>query len=202
LRFDSVVAAEVLVSSLSNARITIAVVVTEFGNDGSEAAQVDTHTLANVLGKLQFSESLPDEMLARVAALATIRRFPAAALLFREGAENDQLMIITSGRVALDMQVPRRGEVRILSLEPGDMVAWSALLGGGRMTTSAVALEDTEVVAIRAADALALCQSDPAFGYQLMRRVARALANRLVATRLQLLDLFADTAPLPVSGPD
>jgi CRP-like cAMP-binding protein len=131
-----------------------------------------------------------------------LRGYPADTLLFREGAQNDQLMIIAVGRVALDMQVPGRGEVRIMSLGPGDVVAWSALLGGGRMTTSAVALEDTQVVAIRAVDALALCQSDPAFGYHLMRTLALALANRLVATRLQLLDLFADTAAPVPQGPD
>lgn len=163
---------------------------------------MDTQTLANVLGKLRFSEALPDQVIDRVAALAALRGFPADTLLFREGSQNDQLMIISVGRVALDMQVPGRGGVRIMSLGPGDMVAWSALLGGGSMTTSAVALEDTQIVAIRAADALSLCQSDPAFGYHLMRQVAQALANRLVATRLQLLDLFADTAPVVSQGPD
>ena len=140
--------------------------------------------------------------LARIAALGELRKFPAATLLFREGAQNDKLMIVSAGRVALDMQVPGRGEVRIISLGPGDMVAWSALLGGGRMTTSAVALEDTQVVAIRASDVLPLCESDPAFGYHLMRQVAQALASRLVATRLQLLDLFADTEPVVPQGPD
>jgi hypothetical protein len=70
------------------------------------------------------------------------------------------------------------------------------------MTTSAVAQEDTQVIAICAADLLALCESDPVFGYQLMQRVALALANRLVATRLQLLDLFADPAGAATHGPD
>lgn len=163
---------------------------------------MDTRTLANVLRKLRFSESLPNHVIERVASLATLRGFPADTLLFREGASNDHLMIISIGRVALDMKVPGRGGVRIMSLGPGDMVAWSALLGGGPMTTSAVAMQDTQLVAIRAADAIALCESDPVFGYHLMRQVAQALANRLVATRLQLLDLFAETAPLGPQGPD
>ena len=163
---------------------------------------MDTQTLAKVLGKLRFSETLPESILQRVASLAELRGFPTGTRLFREGAQNDQLMVITIGSVALDIQVPGRGEVRIMSLGPGNMVAWSALLGGGRMTTSAVALEDTQVVAIRGADVLALCQSEPEFGYHLMRQVAQALASRLVATRLQLLDLFADTAPVVPQGPD
>ena len=155
---------------------------------------MDTQTLANVLGKLRFSEVLPDDVLQRVAEpWRALRGYPTGTYLFREGMDNDQLMVITIGRVALDMHVPGRGNVRIMSLGPGDVVAWSALVGGGRMTTSAVALEDTQVITIRAADVLSLCQSDAVFGYHVMHRLAQALANRLVATRLQLLDLFADT---------
>ncbi len=163
---------------------------------------MDTPTMANVLGKLRFSAALPDEAIQRIAPLAALRGVPANTLLFREGAHNDQLMIVAVGKVALDMQVPGRGEVRIMSLGPGDIVAWSALLGGGRMTTSAVTMEDTQLVVVQASDALALCDVEPAFGYHLMRQVAHALANRLVATRLQLLDLFADTVPASPPGPD
>ncbi len=163
---------------------------------------MDTQTLANVLRTLRFSESLPNHVIERVAELASLHGYPADTLLFREGASNDYLMIISIGRVALDMQVPGRGSVRIMSLGPGDVVAWSALLGGGHMTTSAVAMQDTQILAIRAADAIALCQSDPVFGYHLMLQLAQALANRLVATRLQLLDLFAETAPVGPQGPD
>jgi CRP/FNR family cyclic AMP-dependent transcriptional regulator len=154
---------------------------------------VDAHVLAQVLGKLRFSASLPDEVLERLASSATLSGFPTGAILFREGSQNDRLMIITVGRVALDMNVPGRGETRILTLGPGDMVAWSALLGGGRMTTSAVAIEDTQVVSISAADALATGESNHTFGYYLMRQMGRCLADRLVATRLQLLDLFSES---------
>src|SRR6516225_4667702 len=96
-------------------------------------------TLANVLGALRFSAPLPEEALARLAAFATLRGYPAGTMIFREGQRHDELMIITIGRIALDMHVPARGETRILSLGPGDLVAWSALLDDGRMTTSAVA---------------------------------------------------------------
>jgi CRP-like cAMP-binding protein len=167
-----------------------------------EAAVLDAQAIAQVLGKLRFSESLPETILERLAAAATLRDFSAESIVFREGTRNDQLMILSKGRVALEMRVPGRQDERLLSLGPGDMLAWSALLGGGGMTTSAIALEDTQVVAISANAALALCESNTDFGYHLMRQVALALANRLVATRLQLLDLFADTPPVIPLGPD
>jgi CRP/FNR family cyclic AMP-dependent transcriptional regulator len=167
-----------------------------------ESTFVNTPTVAEVLKNLRFSESLPPQVLEAIASSATLRDFPAGTMLFREGTQNDSLMILATGSVALDVYVPGRGDVRILSLGPGDMVAWSALLGGGRMTTSAIALQDTRLIAIPGAEAIALCESDPTFGYNLMRQVAAALANRLVATRLQLLDLFAETAPVIPQEPD
>jgi CRP/FNR family transcriptional regulator, cyclic AMP receptor protein len=103
------------------------------------------------------------------------------------------LYLVRHGRVALEMHVPQRGAVRILTTGPGEMVGWSALLDQGRMTTSALATEDTELVVVPADRLKELCESNSKFGYHLMKRMADALSKRLVATRLQLLDLFADT---------
>ena len=42
-------------------------------------------------------------------------------------------------------------------------------------------------LAINAEAAIALCREDPEFGFEFMHRVAMVLAERLTATRLQLL---------------
>ena len=145
--------------------------------------------LTQLLRRLRFSADFPDEMLQRLAAAAKVRRFLPHDLLFREKAENEQLMIICSGRVALDLQVPGHGNVQMLTLGPGELLGWSALLGG-RMTTSATAVEETMIVAISAGEVLATCEADHSFGYWLMRRVADSLAGRLTDTRSQLVDLL------------
>jgi CRP/FNR family cyclic AMP-dependent transcriptional regulator len=154
---------------------------------------MDQQLLARVLGKLRFSADLPESMLEGLAAYALLRNFPAGSILFREGAANDELMIISVGRVALDVHMPDRGDVRILSLGPGELLAWSALLADGRMTTSATALEDTQVVVVSANEVANLCGVNRDFGYFFMRRVACALAERLMATRWQLLHLAKDS---------
>lgn len=163
---------------------------------------MDAREIAEEMGQLRFSESLPGFVLDRLAQSATLCQFPSGTRLFREGEQNDFLMIICRGTIALQMHAPRRDDVRILSLGPGDMLAWSALLGNGRMTTSAIVQEDAQVIAVSAAEAESICRSDPQVGYYLMRQLAQALANRLVATRLQLLDLFAESSPTVPLGPD
>ena len=149
--------------------------------------------------KLSFAENLSPAGVEQLAVLASERTYPAGTIVFREGRQNEDLMFVRSGCIALDMRVPRRGDVRIMSLGSGDLLAWSALLGERRMTATATALEETRVFAIPANEFQRICQADPELGFQFMREAARALANRLVATRLQLLDLFAETMATQVS---
>jgi CRP/FNR family transcriptional regulator, cyclic AMP receptor protein len=111
-------------------------------------------------------------------------------------------MIICSGRVALDLHVPGHGSVQLLQLGPGELLGWSALLGG-RMTTTATAVEGTTLVAVSAAELLTTCEIDHSFGYWLMRRLAGSLAGRLTDTRKQLVDLltFDQALGLPTAKP-
>src|SRR6478672_7358200 len=132
---------------------------------------MDKKVLAQVLRKLRFTAELPDAVLERLAAAATVRGYPRGTHLFHEKHESRQLMVVWLGRVALDMQVPGREAIRILTAEPGDVIGWSALLGNGKMTTSATALEDTQVVAFTSTELQAACESNHSFGYFLMNKV-------------------------------
>ena len=51
-----------------------------------------------------------------------------------------------------------------------------------------------ELIELSGTELTSLCRTDPALGYHLMHGLAGALAKRLLATRLQLLDLFAADA--------
>jgi CRP/FNR family transcriptional regulator, cyclic AMP receptor protein len=143
------------------------------------------------LSQLHFSAELPAEVLDRVAEIGELRECQAGEVLFPEGSESREFYLLVSGRLVLAMQLPDRGEVPILTLGPGDPIAWSALIGGGRMTTSAVATEATRLIAISAVRLEDLCRQDHEFGYHWMRALAVALSRRLMATRRQLLDSSA-----------
>ncbi len=142
-----------------------------------------------------FWNELSDEDLVKVADLARVQQVDAGVILFRESAECDTLFLVVGGRVGLDMHVPRRGQVRILTIGPGDVLAWSALLRDQRMTAKASVLEAATLIALPAGKLKELCEADRDVGYAVMQRMAIALARRLLATRLQLLDLFGETQP-------
>jgi CRP-like cAMP-binding protein len=155
---------------------------------------MDRQQLRDLLTELQFSAALPEKVLDELAQSAQLQGCPAGTVLFREGERNHNLYLISVGGVALEMHVPGRGRVRVLSLGPGDVLAWSALLGNGEMTATAIALEDTQVISLSGHWLQGVCEAHHDVGYALMQRMCIALSQRLLATRLQLLDLFSNTA--------
>lgn len=152
-----------------------------------------------LLSDLYFARGLPPRTLAALAAMAGLQTIPARTVLFREGAPCPDLFLVQAGHFSLDMNVPGRGHVTILTVGPGELLGWSALLGEGSMTAAATALEESRVITLPGAMLRTLCQTDHEFGFGLMRHTAVALSKRLLATRLQLLDLFApvDRQPVP-----
>ena len=131
-----------------------------------------------------------DRVLDQLAAISHLVAVPAGTLIFSEGEHHTDLHFVDSGTIALDMVTQQCGKQTILTVGEGDLLAWSALLGDSRMTASAVASTDSTLITF-AGDALkAQCESDHNFGFIVMECVARLVSRRLLATRLQLLDLF------------
>ena len=149
-------------------------------------------TLQRMLADLRFSEALPNDVLEQLADEVTLQEFARGERVFREGASSPFLYLVVEGHFSLAMNVPGRGSVPILTVGKGEMFGWSALLGEGQMTTGAVATEDATCLVAKAAKLGELCESNHTLGFHLMRRMAHALSARLVATRLQLLDVFSD----------
>ena len=148
------------------------------------------------LRQTEFVRGIPSSLLPSLCRLAQPRAFPAGAALFAEGQANLDFHLVLDGHVRLDMNVPQRGRIPLLSVGPGDVLAWSALLSGGKMTTSAKAMEPVRTAAFEGTQLQQLCEREPEIGYHVMKQLAGALSRRLLATRLQLLDLFADHEPI------
>lgn len=136
--------------------------------------------------------AIPDSLRARLRPLAQRRTYMPGAVLFVEGGTHFDFHIVAKGHVRLEMLVPQRGRIPILTAGPGDVLAWSSVLGNSVMTSSAIALESVLTLAFDGRQLKQLCDADRDFGFEFMRFLAQALSRRLLATRLQLLDLFGE----------
>lgn len=128
--------------------------------------------------------------IAKLASIGKVMQLAEGLILFHEGEPHGQLYFVTGGSIRLDMVTARCGRQTILSVGGGDLLAWSSLVGNGTMTATATANEDSEAVAFDAAALQILLEQDAKLGYLVMRVIATSLSRRLLATRLQLLDLY------------
>jgi CRP-like cAMP-binding protein len=128
--------------------------------------------------------------LEALADVAELKTFPRGTVLFSEGEHHEQLYFLCDGGIQLDMETTGHGRRSILSVGAGDLLAWSTLVGDSVMTTTATVTEPVEAVVFAGPTLTTLLESKPRLGYHFMRSVSKTLSRRLLATRLQLLDLY------------
>jgi CRP-like cAMP-binding protein len=77
-----------------------------------------------------------------------------------------------------------------MTLEPGDVFGWSAVLDG-ISTASIVALDGARVLLFERVALLSAMAADQVMAVVLYRRLLEAVASRLDATRLLARDVYA-----------
>lgn len=146
--------------------------------------------------RMDFLQTIPASFRPLLEPLVTEHCSSPGSCLFAEGDRFPDFQIILAGHVRLEMNVPGRGRIPILTLGPGEILGWSPALSGGPMTATATAMDQVRTARIPGVKLRQLCDEQPALGYHFMQQLAAALSRRLLSTRLQLLDLFAEHEPV------
>jgi CRP-like cAMP-binding protein len=115
--------------------------------------------------------------------------YAAGSLLAREDTEANQFFVVREGRVGLELRAPT-GPLLIETLGPGELVGWSWLFSPYKWMFDVEAIEPTHAIVIDTTCLRDKCETDPVFGYRLMRSFSTVLVGRLQATQLRLLDLY------------
>jgi CRP/FNR family cyclic AMP-dependent transcriptional regulator len=150
---------------------------------------MDTSNIRELIENHPFLKGLEPKYYDKLAALASKVRFHPDQLIFREGDESSFFYLILSGKVALEVPAPGK-TFRIQTIGEGEELGWSSLLSPVKKQFQARCIAAADALAFDGARLLRECEADPKFGYELMRRVVGIVAERLQATRLQLLDVF------------
>ena len=145
--------------------------------------------LRQAIGATWLGSGIPAPSLERLASLGRLREAGPGELLLVEGATTAELDLILSGRVGVTEREPGRGEVTLMTVEPGDIVGWSVLLSHLPATATVRVMERTLLVAFPGEDLRAALAQDPVLSAAIHRQALDAVARRLMATRHQLLDL-------------
>ena len=151
---------------------------------------METSSSIDLLHDAPFITGLAGAERRRLASFARLIEAERDEILLREGEPTPYLAIVTTGRVALRMRLPGRGPVTIATVEPGDIVGWSAVVAPYRATSTAATVEPTQLIAFDGPQLRQALEADEDLAAALYPRILRSVARRLEGTRLQLLDLF------------
>jgi CRP-like cAMP-binding protein len=154
-----------------------------------------TEDLTTILNQHPFLAGLTEDHMHTLIGCASNVRFAEGASIIREGEIANTFYLIRSGRVALEIEVPGRGAIRVQTAGPGEVLGWSWLISPYRWHFSGLAVVETRAIALDGECLRNKCESDPGFGYDLLLRLAQVMERRLEATRLQLLDMYGLTPP-------
>jgi CRP-like cAMP-binding protein len=143
-------------------------------------------------------DRLTPEVRERLLALGHHVGYGPGDAAFVEGDPTPFLGVVEHGRIALRYRVPEIGQrVTIATVEPGELVGWSAVVAPFRATADAVATEPARVLAFDAELLRAHLQTDCELAGQLLPLVLESVSRRLTVSWHQLLDLFAPRAVGP-----
>ncbi len=148
-------------------------------------------TLKHYLQEHPFFEGLPEEDIDLLVGCAKNVRFETGMQIFREGEEANQFFILRHGRVAIDIYSPGKGSITVETLEAGEVFGWSWLVPPFCWNFDARVVELTRAVAMDADCLRKKLESDPRLGYELFKRFAKVMTQRLQAQRVQLLDVYS-----------
>lgn len=151
---------------------------------------VETETIVQALTEHPFLKGLNDRYLQLIAKCASSVRFEPKQYILREGQNADTFFLIRYGKVSIEVFAAGRGAITIQTVGEGEVLGWSWLIPPHQWRFDARATELTRGIALDGKYLRQQCDEEQAFGYELLKRLANVMSQRLHATRLQLLDMY------------
>lgn len=151
-------------------------------------------SISDLLSEHPFFADLSSERLELLAGCGHNVHFDQDANIISANEPADVFYVLRSGKVAIEVDTPQRGPLVIETIGPGDLLGVSWLLPPYRWTFGARAVDSTSAIEVDAACLRGKCDDDPALGYEMFKRFAGVVRDRLQASRLQLVDVYGNDA--------
>jgi CRP-like cAMP-binding protein len=137
---------------------------------------------------------LPGDTAGLVAGCSRNIAVAKGQLLLVEGEPAETLYLLRRGRVSLEMRCPGQDPLVIDIMGPGTALGWSWLFPPFRWRFDARAIDPVGAIAVDAQCFRDKLELDPVFGFELTKRFASILLERLQATGSRMLDLYRELA--------
>ena len=146
--------------------------------------------IAELLAESDAFDGMTPQQLDLVAGCGRVAAFTAGEMLFREGEPSDVFYLVRHGTVALELFIPGRGAVIVSTHGAGEIVGWSWLFPPYRWHLDARITERGSAIVFDGSCLRGKADADHDLGYELMKRFAAQMVQRLQETRLQIVDVY------------
>ena len=149
-----------------------------------------------LLGKVPLFTELSGDDLGQIADVAIPRAYPRGVRVFHEGDSSDACYIVRSGDLRVTREHSDGRAIALATLGPGDIFGELAMFDGGIRSASVETLDDSELLALPAADLKRLLAEHPEISVKLIA----ALVRRLRETNERVARQSFQTVPSRVAG--
>ena len=134
-----------------------------------------------------FSALDPEE-LEFLAGAATTEHMEPGHVVFRLGERARYFYLILSGEIAIEIPAIEGPTLFLQHLKPGQVLGWSWLIPPYQWSFMARTEQPAEVIRFDGAVVLERCESDPSFGYHLLRAFSAMMSERLGHARRRIME--------------
>ena len=146
--------------------------------------------LEALLAEQPFLKGLSEAHIKLFSDCARDVTFEAGQTIIKQGDPAEKFYLIRHGRVAVQIYAEGKGALTIETLQEGDVLGWSWIVAPHNWRFDAKAMVLTRAVGFDARCVRDKCEKNHDVGYELMKRFTNVIAERLEATRFQLLDVY------------
>jgi CRP/FNR family transcriptional regulator, cyclic AMP receptor protein len=151
---------------------------------------VSSQSIGDYLSTRAFFSELDQDYMKFLADSATEMRIKKGDVLFQQGERADKFYLLRKGQVSVQVPALMGPVLEIQTLGEGQMLGWSWLIPPYRWNFQARALEDSDLLEFDGSAILARCEKDPKFGFELFKRFAALMSERLDAARQKMMDAW------------
>lgn len=151
-------------------------------------------TTIETLDRLDLFQGLPEEVLRSITALCREESYGPGTRIFTENRPADRIYLLLEGTIGLSVyptSLPEPVTIALLKSH-GQAFGWSAVVGSGYYTASAEAMSDVRAIAIDGRALIDQLAQHPCEAFEVMRRVAEVVSQRLGTVRTLLLETVCD----------
>jgi CRP-like cAMP-binding protein len=147
-------------------------------------------TLERILSEHPFLQGMSADHIKLLVGCASNVVFKSGEFIIREGQPANSFYFIREGQVSIETHVPNEGTITIRTRQAGEVFGWSWLVPPYKWHFDARASTRVRAIAMDGKCLRDKCEEDHDIGYEIMKRFSLIIAERLEATRLQMMDIY------------